>query len=166
MKRAPRSMTGLLAVLLTGMGVVLALIGAAFLALEVPVKGGSPWFFVLWGLVLLGAGGVCALVRSWQRKEQQRLRAEGISLPGRVLEVQRHPFITWNVDSFVTLPGQHSPWSVRCGYTLGGNEYTVTSELLWQEPLADSPGLTIYADPLRPARAWADPDTLRYRWTI
>ena len=165
MKRAPRSMAGLLAVLLTGMGVVFALIGAAFLALGVSVKGGSPWFFVLLGLVLLGAGGVCTLVRCGQRKEQTHLRFEGVPLPGRVLEVRRHPFITWNVDNVVTLPGQHSPWSVRCGYTLDGKEYIVTSELLWQEPLADSPGLTIYADPLRPGRAWADPDTLRYRWT-
>lgn len=166
MKRAPGSMAGLLAVVLPGMGVVFVLIGAALAGLGVSVKGGSPWFFAALGLVLLGAGGVCALVRRGQRREQQRLRSEGVPLPGRVLEVQRHPFLIWNVDNFVTLPGQHSPWSVRCGYTLDGKEYIVTSELLWQEPLADSPGLTIYADPLRPGRAWADPDTLRYRWTV
>lgn len=164
MKRAPRSMAGLLTVLLTGMGAVFALIGAAFLGLGVPVKGGSPWFFVTLGLLFLGAGGMCALVWSRQRKEQKRLRAEGVPLPGRVLEVRRHPFITWNVDNFVTLPGQHSPWTLRCAYTLDGREYTVSSELLWQEPLADSPGLTVYADPARPRRAWVDPDTLRYRW--
>ena len=164
MKRAPRSMAGLLTVLFTGMGAVFVLIGAAFLALGVPVKGGSPGFFVTLGLVLLGAGGVRALVQSRQRREQRRLRAEGASLPGRVLEVQRHPFITWNADNFVTLPGQHSPWSVRCAYTLDGGEYTVSSEFLWQEPQADSPGLTVYADPTRPRRAWVDPDTLRYRW--
>lgn len=164
MKRVPRSMAGLLTVLLTGMGVVFALIGAAFLGLGVPVKGGSPWFFALLGLLFLGAGGVCALVRARQRKEQTRLRAEGIPLPGRVLEIQRHPFITWNVDNVVTLPGQHSPWTLRCAYTLDGREYTVSSGFLWQEPLADSPGLTVYADPARPHRAWMDPDTLRYRW--
>ena len=164
MKRAPRSMAGLLTVLFTGMGAVFALIGAVFVGLGVPVKGGNPWFFVALGLLFLGAGGVCALVRSRQRKEQTRLRTEGVPLPGRVLEIQRHPFITWNVDNVVTLPGQHSPWSVRCGYTLDGREYTVSSGLLWQEPLADSPGLTVYADPARPSRAWVDPDTLRYRW--
>lgn len=164
MKRAPRSMAGLLTVLLTGMGAVFALIGAAFVGLGVSVKGGSPWFFVTLGLVLLGAGGVCALVQSRQRREQKRLRTEGVPLPGRVLEVQRHPFITWNVDNFVTLPGQHSPWTLRCAYTLDGREYTVSSGFLWQEPLADSPGLTVYADPARPRRAWVDPDTLRYRW--
>ena len=164
MKRVPRSMAGLLTVLLTGMGAVFALIGAVFVGLGVPVKGGSPWFFVTLGLVLLGAGGVCALVQSRQRREQKRLRTEGVPLPGRVLEVQRHPFITWNVDNFVTLPGQHSPWTLRCAYTLDGREYTVSSGFLWQEPLADSPGLTVYADPARPRRAWVDPDTLRYRW--
>lgn len=164
MKRAPGSMTGLLAVVLPGMGAAFALIGAVFAGLGVRVKGGSPWFFAALGLALLGAGGVCALVRCGQRKEQTRLRAEGVPLPGRVLEVQRHPFITWNVDNLTTLPGQHSPWSVRCGYTLGGREYVVTSEWLWQEPLADSPGLTVYADPSRPGRAWVDPDTLRCRW--
>lgn len=164
MKRVPRSMAGLLTVLLTGMGAVFALIGAVFVGLGVSVKGGSPWFFVTLGLVLLGAGGVCALVQSRQRREQTRLRTEGVPLPGRVLEVQRHPFITWNVDNFVTLPGQHSPWTLRCAYTLDGREYTVSSGFLWQEPLADSPGLTVYADPARPRRAWVDPDTLRYRW--
>lgn len=165
MRRAPRSMAGLLTVLLTGMGAVFALIGAAFLGLGVPVKGGSPWFFALLGLLFLGAGGVSALVQSRQRREQTRLRTEGVPLPGRVLEVQRHPFITWNVDTVVTLPGQHSPWTLRCTYTLDGREYTVSSGLLWQEPLADSPGLTVYADPTRPRRAWMDPDTLRYRWS-
>ena len=39
------------------------------------------------------------------------------------------------------------------------------SEFLWQEPLELSPGLTVYVDPARPERAWADPDTLRYRWS-
>ena len=164
MRRTPGSMAGLLAVVLTGMGAVFALIGAAFLGLGVPVKGGSPWFFAALGLVLLGAGGACALVRSRQRREQRRLRSEGVPLPGRVLEIQRHPFITWNVDNFVTLPGQHAPWTLRCGYTLDGREYIVSSGLLWQEPLAHSPGLTVYADPTRPRRAWVDPDTLRYRW--
>ena len=42
----------------------------------------------------------------------------------------------------------------------------MNSEWLWREPLADSPGLTVYADPARPERAWADPDTLRYRWSL
>ena len=86
------------------------------------------------------------------------------ALPGRVLAVERHAFVTWNVDSFTTLPGRSCPWFVRCGYTLGGREYAVTSEFLWREPLENSPALTVYADPARPRRAWVDPDTLRCRW--
>lgn len=164
MKGAPRSMAGLLAGLLTGMGTAFALLGVLFAGLGVPVKGGSPWFFAGLGLVLLGAGGVCALVRHRERARWKRLRAEGVPLPGRVLAVERHTFVTWNVDSFTTLPGRSCPWFVRCGYTLGGREYAVTSEFLWREPLENSPALTVYADPARPRRAWVDPDTLTYRW--
>ena len=165
MKRAPRSISGLLAGLLSGMGAAFALVGAVFAGLGVIVEGGGPGGFVLYGLLLLGAGGACALVRFRQRRAWTRLRAEGVPRPGRVLEVRHRLLITWNVDSVANLPGRNSPWTVRCGYTWNGRAYTVNSELLWREPLENSPGFTICVDPARPERAWADPDTLRYRWT-
>lgn len=165
MKRMPRSMSGLLAVVLTGMGAVFVLIGAVFLGLRIAVSGASPWCFGILGVLLLGSGCISAVVRFRQRREWEHLRTEGVPLSGRMLAVQRHSLITWNTDSFTTLPGQNSPWSIRCGYTLDGREYSVSSEFLWQEPLTDSPGLTVYADPARPRRAWVDPDTLRYRWS-
>ena len=110
MKGAPRTMAGLLALLLTGMGAAFVLIGAAFAGLGAVLKdGGSPWLFAALGLGLLAAGGGCALVRLGQRREQRRLRAEGVPLPGRVLEMRRCTFLTWNADSLTTLPGQRSP---------------------------------------------------------
>lgn len=73
--------------------------------------------------------------------------------------VEKRVWITWNTRSFTNIPGENSPWVVRCSYLWNDKLYTVTSPLVWTQP-APIQYPVIYVDPKHPRRSCIDPDTL------
>lgn len=84
---------------------------------------------------------------------------EGQPVPGEILAIQHHTFITWNQNDWFNFPGKNAPWSFLCRYAWEGREYTVRSPLLWREPVKSKP-VTVYLDSQKPHRAAVDPDSV------
>lgn len=146
---------------------------AAVYALTFGMLGGA---FLITGLVLLsvGAGGTLGLVffefgvlclmvfgasLMWADLLHRRwdsLRRTGKAAEGRVEQVTHHLSITLRAQAGNP---RGSPWSAVCRYRWEGEEYTVRSGLLWCRPRAGG-AVTVYLDPARPERAYADPSTI------
>ena len=149
MKTPPRYISQLLALVLGGIGVAFVLLGALFTWMNLPVQGGGGWSFSAVGLVLLaprryawfGTGGKKALCR--------RLREKGVKVEHVGCSVEKRVWITWNTRSFTNIPGENSPWVVRCSYLWNDKLYTVTSPLVWTQP-APIQYPVIYVDPETP----------------
>ena len=161
MKNPPEFLSKLLALVLGGIGAAFVLLGGLFTWMDLPVRGGGGWTFSTLGLFLLVAAGLCLV---WYRRRKalcRRLQERGVRVESIGCSVEKWVWITWNVRSLTNIPGENSPWVVRCRYIWGGKTYTVTSGLLWTQP-APVQYPVIYVDPEHPRRAYLDPDTLSF----
>ena len=158
--RQPQTIWSLCAVILGTMGTIFILLGTIFYISGIPVHGGPNWSFIPIGAVLL-LGSIVCLVKSRLREQRvKRLKAEGISVAGKIQSVRHLVWINWNTKTFVNWPGQCSPWVIQCSYCYGGQTYTVKSLLSWIKPAADFQQPMIYLDPHNPAHACVDMDTI------
>lgn len=159
MKNPPRYISQLLALVLGGIGVAFVLLGALFTWMDLPVQGGGGWSFSAMGLVLLVGAGLCLVWYRWKKALCRRLREKGVKVEHVGCSVEKRVWINWNTRSFTNIPGENSPWVVRCSYLWNDKLYTVTSPLVWTQP-APIQYPVIYVDPKHPRRACIDPDTL------
>lgn len=159
MRQPPNFFSQLLALVLGGIGVAFVLLGALFTWMKLPVQGGGGWSFSAVGLVLLAAAAVCLVWYGRQKALCRRLREKGVKVEHVGCSVEKRVWITWNTRSFTNIPGENSPWVVRCSYLWNDKLYTVTSPLVWTQP-APIQYPVIYVDPKHPRRSCIDPDTL------
>ena len=158
--KPPKSYESLLAVILLILGGVFTLLGLAAEVLPLPMRGGEPQDFALWGLSLLlfGAG----LLWYARRRERvwARLRTEGRAVQGKLVPeaTRRHWYTGWGSDGL----RKRNPWTVMCIYRWEERTYSVRSQFLWCKPGDFEQRPTVYLDPLDPRRAWIDPETLAY----
>lgn len=158
-KSGPESQVDIAALVLLTLSALFSLLGLLGCAIPLPMKDGEAQAFLPVGLALLTAGGACALWAGHRKAKRARLLAEGQPVPGEILEIRHHIFITWNDGGAFCAPGKNSPWSLLCRYVWEDRAYTVRSPLLWQEPVRS--GLVIiYLDPERPGRAAVDLDSV------
>ena len=139
--KPPKSYESLLAFILLILGGVFTLLGLAAEVLPLPMRGGEPRDFALWGLPLLlfGAGLL------WYARRRERLWA-------------RHWYTSWGSGGL----RKRNPWTVMCIYRWEERTYCVRSQFLWRKPGGFEQRPTVYLDPLDPRRAWIDPETLAY----
>ena len=114
MKTPPQYVSQLLALVLGGIGVAFILLGALFIWMDLPVQGGGGWSFSALGFVLLVGAGLC-LVWYGRRKDLcRRLLERGVKVEHVGCSIEKWVWINWNTRSFTNIPGQNSPWVVRC----------------------------------------------------
>lgn len=157
--KSPRTRRMILAWVFLALGAAFTLIGLLSFVISIPTRNGDARDFLPLGVLLLIAGSILALSAHWYSRTAARLQAEGRSVPGTLLQIQKHPFIRFN-QSFYR---KSHPWSVRCSYNWEGVTYQIRSELLWREPAPDSQRPTVFLDPERPKRAFVDPESLQYK---
>ena len=157
--KPPRTHRMILAWVFLALGAAFTLIGLLSFVISIPTRNGDARDFLPLGVLLLIAGSIWALSAHWYSRTAARLQAEGRSVPGTLLQIQKHPFIRFN-QSFYR---KSHPWSVRCSYNWEGVTYQIRSELLWREPAPDSQRPTVFLDPERPKRAFVDPESLSYK---
>ncbi len=95
-KSGPESWVDIAALVLLALGALFSLLGLLGCAIPLPVKDGEARAFLPVGLALLTAGGACALWAGHRKAKRARLLAEGQPVPGEILEIRHHIFITWN----------------------------------------------------------------------
>lgn len=162
--KPPKSYESLLAVILLILGGVFTLLGLAAEVLPLPMRGGEPRGFALWGLPLLlfGAG----LLWYARRRERlwARLRTEGRAVQGKLVPeaTRRHWYTSWGSSGL----RKRNPWTVMCIYRWEERTYCVRSQFLWRKPGGFEQRPTVYLDPLDPRRAWIDPETLVYEVSV
>ena len=161
MKTPPQYVSQLLALVLGGIGAAFILLGALFTWMDLPVQGGGGWSFSALGLVLLVGAGLCLVWYGRRKALCRRLLERGVKVEHVGCSIEKWVWINWNTRSFTNIPGQNSPWVVRCSYRWGDKLYTVTSPLVWNQP-APVQYPVIYVDPKHPRRAYSDPDTLSF----
>lgn len=158
-KNSPDSRSQITALVLLALGTLFSVLGLLGYVLDLPMKAGEAQGFLPMGLVILAVGGACDLWARSKKAARTRLLTEGQPVPGEILEIQHHIFITWNENDCINCPGKNSPWSFSCRYTWEGREYTVQSPLIWREPVRSRP-VTVYLDAKKPCRAAVDPDSV------
>ena len=159
--RPPSSFSALFAQIFIPIGIFFALLGLIGTLISFPMKNGEPWVFLPIGVFLFLLGFICALDAVWSKSRRTRLLTQGQAVQGTIISVKHHVFVNWNINSFTTIPGKNSPWSLRCWYTWQGRDFTIRSPLLWHCPCkGQSP--TIYVNPQRPSQAVVDSDSIRY----
>ena len=158
-KNSPDSISQIAALILMALGTLFSVLGLLGYVLDLPMKAGEARGSLPMGLVILAVGGACDLWARSKKAARIRLLTEGQPVPGEILEIRRHIFITWNENDWINFPGKNSPWSVSCRYTWEGREYTVQSPLIWREAVRSGP-VTVYLDAKKPRRAAVDPDSV------
>ena len=161
MKTPPQYVSQLLALVLGGIGAAFVLMGALFTWMNLPVQGGGGWSFSALGLVLLVGAGLCLVWYGRRKALCRRLLERGVKVEHVGCSIEKWVWINWNTRSFTNIPGQNSPWVVRCSYRWEDKLHTVTSPLVWNQP-APVQYPVIYVDPKHPRRACIDVDTLSF----
>ena len=159
MKTPPQSISQLLALVLGGIGAAFVLLGALFTWMDLPVQGGGGWSFSAMGLVLLVGAGLCLVWYGRRKALCRHLRERGVKVEHVGCSVEKRVWINWNTRSFTNIPGENSPWVVRCSYLWNDKLYTVTRPP-GVDPARPIQYPVIYVDPKHPRRACIDPDTL------
>lgn len=159
MKTPPRYVSQLLALVLGSIGAAFVLMGALYTWLHLPMRSGESWVFSAFGLVLLVGAGLCLVWYGRRKALCRRLREQGVKVEHVGCSVEKRMWINWNTRSFTNIPGENSPWVVRCSYRWNEKLYTVTSPLVWSQP-APVQYPVIYVDPKHPRRSCIDPDTI------
>lgn len=159
MKTPPRYVSQLLALVLGSIGAAFVLMGALYTWLHLPMRSGESWVFSAFGLVLLVGAGLCLVWYGRRKALFRRLREQGVKVEHVGCSVEKRMWINWNTRSFTNIPGENSPWVVRCSYRWNEKLYTVTSPLVWSQP-APVQYPVIYVDPKHPRRSCIDPDTI------
>ena len=160
--RQPRTIWSLYAFIFGLMGLIFIFLGTVFYITGIPVNGGPNWFFIPIGVVILLGGLACLMKCRLQEQRIKYLKTEGISVVGNIQSVRHLVWITWNTKTFVSRPGQSSPWVVQCSYCYGGQIYTIKSLLSWIKQADDFQQPIIYIDPRNPAHAYVDMDTIKW----
>ena len=163
--RPPKTIASLCAYMFGLMGTLFTLLGIVFYCVGIPVEGGPNWAFILVGGSLLLAGLGCLLKHRRQERRRARLKKEGVRAAATIQSVRHYVWINWNTRSFVTQPGQCSPWVIQCSYRYREQTYTVKSPLCWQKPASQYQQPVVYLDPDHPNRACLDMDTIRWEFS-
>ena len=114
MKTPPQYVSQLLALVLGGIGAAFILLGALFTWLHLPMRSGESWVFSVFGLVLLAAAGLCLVWYGRRKALCRRLLERGVKVEHVGCSIEKWVWINWNTRSFTNIPGQNSPWVVRC----------------------------------------------------
>ena len=160
--RQPQTIWSLCAFIFGSMGIIFVILGTIFYITGIPVNGDPDWSFIPIGAVLLLGSLVCLTRCRLQEQRRKHLKANGISVVGKIQSVRHLVWINWNTTTFVNRPGQCSPWVVQCSYCYGGRAYSVKSLLSCRKPATDFQQPVIYLDPREPAHAYVDMDTIKW----
>ena len=144
------------------MGTVFVLLGAFFTMADISVNGRPGWCFIPIGAIVFLFSFGCFFYNLLLDRRIKHLKAEGISVTGKIQSTQHLIWINWNTKTFVNWPGQCSPWVIQCSYCYQGQAYTVKSSLSWLKPSPGPQHPVIYFDPHNPVHAFVDMDTVKW----
>ena len=142
----PKTMEGLLAMLLLVLGGVFAVCGGLVLLgvmtpsarsqIQDPVVLGSVFAALGAGMAAVG-GALCAAARA-KRRRDARIFAEGQRSNATVERVRLQGFVRWN---------RRSPYRIGYVYAFEGQERHAQSNLLWEKPAVSAGDrIEIYVD--------------------